>query len=360
MMTQIWLLALLVTSVSGTVGTSAPTPSACGLQINCPVNSTAGIGCSNAGFCHAGHCAFGTGFGDVCDANSATCKNRKRDNAVPCVCPSCLCSTNADGTGSSACTSGPMPAPTPTCPPTPSTLNARWHYKTTGSGSWSSTQTLTSTTAFCWPAQAMEGDLYVTPNTTFYAGYDFTVPGNTAALGVSFTRITLNMTVHCKAPATPTNGTFYIVLPAATYLFNDSNWYPSSDQSSSLVLQTNVTTPDLCSGAQLRFEAGGVFCATASLFSQTCAPTSAPTPAPSPAPTPAPSPAPTPMPSPAPTPVDPRKMQKCVCVCVCVARSTPPTNQSIYIFDCRCNITNARATIYRLQILRSAICLQCS
>lgn len=40
---------------------------------------------------------------------------------------------------------------------------------------------------------------------------------------------------------------------------NSSAWYPSGDQSSSVVYQGSITVPDVCSGGLVDFAAGGTF-----------------------------------------------------------------------------------------------------
>ena len=43
---------------------------------------------------------------------------------------------------------------------------------------------------------------------------------------------------------------------------NGGDWYPSGDQSSSLVYQGSITVPDLCNGGDVDLARGGTFTAT--------------------------------------------------------------------------------------------------
>ena len=112
--------------------------------------------------------------------------------------------------------------------------------------------------------QAMEGDLKVSPGTTLMAGYDFTVPGNSASFPLTVNNPRVVFTVNCVSGATPTQPTLTVKMPTQTYSVTNSQWYPSGDQHSPLVYQGSITVPDLCQGGQLRLNQGGTFTASIS------------------------------------------------------------------------------------------------
>ncbi len=148
------------------------------------------------------------------------------------------------------------------CPASPPKVNVRWHYSANGtSGSWSGTQSASCGQTISMGPQAMEGNLMVSPGTTLMAGYDFTLPGNKSPFTVSFSNGKVVFAVHCVSGATPSQPTFTVGLPNQSYSVTDSNWYPSGQQSSSLVYQGQIAVPDLCAGGVLRLDQGGTFSA---------------------------------------------------------------------------------------------------
>ena len=56
--------------------------------------------------------------------------------------------------------------------------------------------------------------------------------------------------------------------PYADPANDGADWFPTSDQQSSLAYQGSVAVPDLCDGGQLSLEAGGSF--TAQVKSTSC------------------------------------------------------------------------------------------
>jgi hypothetical protein len=110
----------------------------------------------------------------------------------------------------------------------------------------------------------MEGDLHVSPGATLEAGYDFTLPGNHNTLTLNVDNPMVVFTVHCASGANPSSSTLTVPMPAQAYQVTNDQWYPSGDQSSTLVYQGQVTVPDLCSGGALRLDKGGTFTATLS------------------------------------------------------------------------------------------------
>lgn len=139
----------------------------------------------------------------------------------------------------------------PPCPPGTS-VNFRWHYSVDGSaGSWSATQSQTCpTSSFTMGPQAMEGNQTVNPGTTIKAGYDFTDPGYKTPFQLTVDHAMVSFPVVC-ASGTPTQSTFSVPLGTRTYHVTSNQWYPSGDQSSSLVYQGSYTVPNpntLCSG----------------------------------------------------------------------------------------------------------------
>ena len=148
--------------------------------------------------------------------------------------------------------------PPPQCPPVKA--NIRWHYMYNGtSGSWSGTYGTPCPGSLTTHQQAMEGDLKVTPGDTLYAGYDFNVPGNNSSFTLTFNNPMVVFTVNCADGSTPSSSTLTVSMPTQSYAVTNSNWYPSGDQHSPLVYQGSVIVPDLCDGAKLRLNQGGVF-----------------------------------------------------------------------------------------------------
>jgi hypothetical protein len=171
-------------------------------------------------------------------------------------------------------TPAPTPTGTPTPTPTPTTLpcptgtkaNFRWHYSANGSsGSWSGTQTQTCPGTFSMGPQAMEGALKVAPGTTLTGGYDFTLPGNSSTLPLTVSNAKLVFAAKCVSGATPSASTFTVTMPAQSYTVTNSQWYPSGDQSSSLVYQGSVQVPNLCpNNGELDLSQGATFSAALS------------------------------------------------------------------------------------------------
>ncbi len=107
----------------------------------------------------------------------------------------------------------------------------------------------------------MEGSLQIHPGDTLRAGFDFTMPGTHPAATASFSNGYVLVLVKCSNGSTPA---FTIQLPAQTItdLANSSGWYPSGDQSSSLVYQGSLTAPDLCGGGVMNDASGAQFVTT--------------------------------------------------------------------------------------------------
>ena len=160
----------------------------------------------------------------------------------------------------SGCTSSPP------CPPGTS-IHIRWHYSANGSsGSWSATTGFRCPGAVSMGPQSMEGNLQVAPGATLKAGYDFTIPGDNNPVTVTFTNPKVTFTnVKCASGATPSTSTITVPMPTQSYTStNGGNWYPSGDQSSSLVYQGSISVPDVCNGGNVSFQNGGTFTATIS------------------------------------------------------------------------------------------------
>jgi trimeric autotransporter adhesin len=158
---------------------------------------------------------------------------------------------------------------TPTPPPCPSgtSIHIRWHYSANGSsGSWSATTAFTCPGHVSMGPQAMEGNLKVAPGATLMAGYDFTIPGDNNSVTVTFTNPEVTFTnVTCASGATPTTSTITVPMPTQSYTStNGGDWYPSGDQSSSLVYQGSISVPNVCNGSDVDFQNGGTFTATIS------------------------------------------------------------------------------------------------
>jgi hypothetical protein len=146
-------------------------------------------------------------------------------------------------------------------------VNVRWHYSYEGtSGSWSETHGTECGKAFTMGPQGMEGNLKVTPGKKIKAGYDFTIPGNSKTFTVMFSEANVTFKVRCVSGKAPSISSFAVALPKQFYAVTNQNWYPSGDQSSSLVYQGEREVPNLCAGGQLNLGEGAVFSAFMTLF----------------------------------------------------------------------------------------------
>ena len=172
-----------------------------------------------------------------------------------------------DGGGSAS--AGPVTLSGCTAPPPPCpshSIHVRWHYSANGSsGSWSATTGFACPGAVSMGPQAMEGNLQVAPGATLKAGYDFTIPGDNNSVFVTFTNPEVTFAVKCANGMTPTMSTVTVPMPTQTYnSTNGGSWFPSGDQSSSLVYQGSISVPDVCNGGNVSFQNGGTFTATIS------------------------------------------------------------------------------------------------
>jgi len=92
-------------------------------------------------------------------------------------------------------------------------------------------------------------------------GYDFTIAGSHSTDVVSFVSPSIVFTPRCGSASSTTTLTLSMATQTYTDPSGSSSWYPSGDESSSLVYQGSVTVPDLCSGGVVRFDKGGLFSA---------------------------------------------------------------------------------------------------
>jgi hypothetical protein len=66
----------------------------------------------------------------------------------------------------------------------------------------------------------------------------------------------------CANGDTPTSSIITLPMPHTSYnSTNGGDWYPSGDQSSSLVYQGSITVPNLCNGGDVDLANGGTFTA---------------------------------------------------------------------------------------------------
>ncbi len=109
--------------------------------------------------------------------------------------------------------------------------------------------------------QAMEGNLQIHPGDSLRAGFDFTMPGSHPAATASFYNGSIALLVTCANGATPA---LAINLAAQTITdpTGSPSWFPSGDQSSSLVFQGTLTAPDLCGGGVMNDANGATFTTT--------------------------------------------------------------------------------------------------
>jgi hypothetical protein len=113
-----------------------------------------------------------------------------------------------------------------------------------------------------FPAQAMEGNLQVSPGTKVEAGYVFTMPGNHPAASVSFPGAKVTFNATCVSGS----GGGAITVPLSSSPYTDpandgSDWFPSSDQSSPASYEGSAGVPDLCHGGLVSLQQGGTFTA---------------------------------------------------------------------------------------------------
>ena len=83
---------------------------------------------------------------------------------------------------------------------------------------------------------------------------------------MTFTNPEVRFVLACPNGATPTPSTLTVSMPTPqTYTStNGGDWYPSGDQSSSLVYQGSISVPNVCNGGKVSFQHGGTFTATIS------------------------------------------------------------------------------------------------
>jgi len=148
-------------------------------------------------------------------------------------------------------------------------INMRWHYSAGGSGSWSATKTVPCTGTITFAQQGMEGDLKVKAGTPFKAGYDFTIPGKHPLTNVLISGATIDFAYTCPNGG-GSSGDWIVSIPDSGAIAdpaNSSGWYPSGDQSSTLVYQLQTTVPTtLCGSQTVRIQKGGTFTAHVSEF----------------------------------------------------------------------------------------------
>jgi hypothetical protein len=114
--------------------------------------------------------------------------------------------------------------------------------------------------------QAMEGDLRVEPGDIVKAGFSFTIPGSHPAENVRFDQAVVTFaSVACVTGSG--GGSFSVVLGSGGVVgpfavpADDSEWFPSGDQSSASSYQGSVAVPDLCHGGTMSLRGGAAFSA---------------------------------------------------------------------------------------------------
>jgi hypothetical protein len=146
-------------------------------------------------------------------------------------------------------------------------VTMRWHYSVSGSpGSWSGGAAVADNGRVVTLKQSMEGDLRVAGQQTINYGYAFALTGAAAHEAPYYVSVTgaqiVFPEIQCGA-GTPVTTSLVLPLPDQTYLAAGPNWYPSSDQYSSLVYQGSaVVSSQLCPQSTVRLKNGGVFSAT--------------------------------------------------------------------------------------------------
>ncbi|HLI57626.1 MAG TPA: hypothetical protein VKY26_11425, partial [Actinomycetota bacterium] len=96
----------------------------------------------------------------------------------------------------------------------------------------------------------MEGNLPIKPGDRLEVGYDFTIPGGpSAADAVTVSGASVVVKAVCSNGS---SSQLTVALPSASYAIpaGNSQWFPSGDQSSSLVWQGSLTVPTSFCGGQ--------------------------------------------------------------------------------------------------------------
>jgi hypothetical protein len=146
-------------------------------------------------------------------------------------------------------------------------VTMRWHYSVSGSpGSWSGGAAVADNGRVVTLKQSMEGDLRVAGQQTINYGYAFVLTGAAAHESPYYVSVTgaqiVFPEIQCGA-GTPLATSLVLPLPDQIYLAAGTNWYPSSDQYSSLVYQGSaIVSSQLCPQSTVRLKNGGVFSAT--------------------------------------------------------------------------------------------------
>lgn len=109
--------------------------------------------------------------------------------------------------------------------------------------------------------QSMEGNLQIHPGDALRAGFDFTMPGSHPAATASFYNGYVSLLVKCADGSTPPL-TIQLSSQTITDGAGSPSWYPSGDQSNSLVYQGALTAPDLCGGGVMNDASGAIFTTT--------------------------------------------------------------------------------------------------
>jgi hypothetical protein len=93
---------------------------------------------------------------------------------------------------------------------------------------------------------------------TLKAGFDFTIPGSHPTDTVSLTSSRVTLPVQC-----PDGSSTTLIVPipnqSITVPANNSQWFPSGNQSSPLVYQGSITVPTICGGATGHAPQGATF-----------------------------------------------------------------------------------------------------
>jgi thermitase len=114
-----------------------------------------------------------------------------------------------------------------------------------------------------FPAQAMEGNLQVSPGDMLEAGYSFNMPGSHPAAAVEFPSAQVTFNASCVSGS----GGGVITVPLGEGPYTDpakdaADWFPSGDPASTVSYEGSVTVPNLCGGRPLSLAQGGTFTAT--------------------------------------------------------------------------------------------------
>jgi len=71
-------------------------------------------------------------------------------------------------------------------------------------------------------------------------------------------------TIRCVSGKSPSQSTWTVTMPDASYSVSDADWHPTGDQK--VAWYGSGVMPNFCNGGQVRLDKGGTFTANFLLF----------------------------------------------------------------------------------------------